>query len=177
MSQLIVRETPIQQCFIVEFPKHDDIRGSFQRKYCESSFRSVGLNGEWRQSNVSLNHKKATFRGFHYQENPFEEIKLVTCVKGRIQDVIIDIRKDSPTYKKTFSLELNENDNISLYIAQGVAHGYLTLEDDTVVLYHVSAEYSKEKTRGISWKDSSISIDWIIMPEIISDADKNWPEL
>jgi dTDP-4-dehydrorhamnose 3,5-epimerase len=74
-------------------------------------------------------------------------------------------------------LELNENDNISLYIAQGVAHGYLTLEDDTVVLYHVSAEYSKEKTRGISWKDSSISIDWIIMPEIISDADKNWPEL
>ena len=147
MSQLIVRETPIQQCFIVEFPKYDDIRGSFQRKNCESSFGSVGLNVEWRQSNVSLNHKKATFRGFHYQENPFEEIKLVTCVKGRIQDVIIDIRKDSPTYRKTFSLELNENDNISLYIAQGVAHGYLTLEDDTVVLYHVSAEYSKEKTQ------------------------------
>jgi dTDP-4-dehydrorhamnose 3,5-epimerase len=177
MADLIVQETSIQQCCIVEFPKHDDTRGSFQRKNCESSFRLAGLNFEWRQCNVSINHKKATFRGFHYQENPFEEIKLVTCVKGRIQDVIIDIRKDSPTFRKAFSFELNEHDNISLYISKGVAHGYLTLEDDTVVLYHVSADYSKEKTRGILWSDSSINIDWRIMPEIISEADKNWPEL
>lgn len=175
MSDLSIRETPIEQCFIVEFPKHDDIRGSFQRKNCESSFRSAGLNVDWPQCNVSLNHKKATFRGFHYQEKPFEEIKLVTCVKGKIQDVIIDVREDSPTFHKAFSLELNENDNISLYISKGVAHGYLTLEDETVVLYHVSSEYSKEKTRGISWTDTNIDIKWKILPEIISEADQSWP--
>jgi len=177
MSKLDIQETPIEQCFVIEFPKHEDVRGSFQRKICETSFRLTNLNVDWRQCNVSLNHKKATFRGFHYQENPFEEIKLVTCVKGKIQDIIIDIREDSPTFRKTFSIEISESDNISLYITKGVAHGYLTLEDETVVLYHVSADYSKAKTRGFSWTDPSLDIEWRIKPEIISEVDQNWPKL
>jgi dTDP-4-dehydrorhamnose 3,5-epimerase len=177
VGELEVEETPILGCYIVRFPNHIDTRGYFQRKYCESSFTSQGLNSIWPQCNVSLNHKKATFRGFHYQETPYEEIKLVTCIKGRIQDAIFDVRINSSTFGKCFSVELSEEENVSLYVAKGVAHGYLTLEDNSVVLYHVSSNYSKEKTRGLSVHDPNIKIKWTIKPEIISEIDLTWPPL
>ena len=177
VGELEVEETPISGCYIVRFTNHIDTRGYFQRKYCESSFSAHGLNLIWPQCNVSLNHRKATFRGFHYQETPYEEIKLVTCIKGRIQDAIFDGRINSPTFGKCYSVELSEQENVSLYVPKGVAHGYLTLEDDSVVLYHVSTYYSKEKTRGISVYDPNIKIAWSIKPEIISEIDLTWPAL
>jgi dTDP-4-dehydrorhamnose 3,5-epimerase len=174
---VFVEETPIEGCFLVRFSKHEDKRGYFQRKYCDSCFKSKGLNTNWAQCNVSLNHHKATFRGFHYQESPFEEIKLVTCVKGSIQDAIIDVRVGSSTYGKTYSVELNESDNTSIYIAKGVAHGYLTLEDSSVILYNVSSQYSSESTKGVSLYDPKIDIAWKIKPEVISEVDLKWPSL
>jgi dTDP-4-dehydrorhamnose 3,5-epimerase len=101
----------------------------------------------------------------------------VTCIKGRIQDAIFDVRINSSTFGKCFSVELSEEENVSLYVAKGVAHGYLTLEDNSVVLYHVSSNYSKEKTRGLSVHDPNIKIKWTIKPEIISEIDLTWPLL
>jgi dTDP-4-dehydrorhamnose 3,5-epimerase len=133
-----------------------------------------GLNYRWVQTNFSSNLKLGTLRGFHLQTAPFQEIKLVTCVSGAVHDVILDLRIDSKTFLKTFSVNLNSDSNTSLYIAKGVAHSYLTLVDNSSVLYQVSEKYSKEHTNGVRYTDPKISVSWPINPKIVSDADLSW---
>jgi len=132
------------------------------------------LNTRWAQTNFSSNKKTGTLRGFHYQNAPFSEIKLVTCVSGTIFDAILDLRPDSQTYLKTFTIFLKSDSNKSLYIAKGVAHAYLTLEDNSAVTYQVSERYSKENTSGVTYLDPKVDVNWPISPTNISENDLSW---
>jgi dTDP-4-dehydrorhamnose 3,5-epimerase len=164
----------LEGCFVLQFPEHRDTRGNFFRKYCEKDFANNQLNTQWEQINYSSNSKSGTLRGFHYQTEPFQEIKLVTCTNGSIYDVILDLRSESKTFMETFSVTLSADSNASVYVAKGVAHAYLSLEDNTSVMYQVSEKYSLANTRGVNYLDPQLNIDWPIKPQFISENDVNW---
>lgn len=174
---LQVENTPIDGCFIIQFPEHHDDRGTFYRKYCKEEFALKGLNTLWAQVNFSSNKKTGTLRGFHYQKAPVSEIKLVTCVSGIVFDVILDLRPNSATYLKTFTIILESESNKSIYIAKGVAHAYLTLADNSAVTYQVSEKYSKENTCGVNYSDPKVNVDWPIVPTVVSENDLCWKPL
>lgn len=174
---LQVQETSLEGCFLIHFPEHRDDRGEFYRKYCEEAFKSSGLNTLWIQSNFSSNKKAGTLRGFHYQRAPFNEIKLVTCVSGRIFDALLDLRPNSKTYLKTYATILEPGSNTSIYVAKGVAHAYLTLLDNSAVTYQVSEKYSKEYTSGVMYSDPKVNVNWPIVPTVVSDSDLTWTPL
>jgi dTDP-4-dehydrorhamnose 3,5-epimerase len=176
-SDLSVEPTPLEGCYLIHFPENNDERGSFYRKYCQDAFDSSGLNSKWIQTNYSSNKRAGTLRGFHLQKAPFEEIKLVTCVSGRVFDAILDLRPNSKTFLKTFSTVLDLDSNKSIYIAKGVAHAYLTLEDNTSVTYQVSEKYSKEYTSGVKYSDPKVKVEWPIIPRIVSKNDLCWEPL
>jgi dTDP-4-dehydrorhamnose 3,5-epimerase len=171
---LRVIQTKLGGCFVLQFPEHRDTRGNFFRKYCEIDFENNQLNTQWQQTNYSLNIKSGTLRGFHYQTEPFQEIKLVTCTSGSIYDVILDLRPESKTFMQTFSVNLTSESNTSIYIAKGVAHAYLSLEDNTSVIYQVSKKYSLANTRGVNYLDPKLKINWPLEPKFISEKDINW---
>ena len=174
---LKVMETTIDGCFTLQFPENRDSRGNFYRKYCEESFIREGLNIKWTQTNFSSNTKAGTLRGFHYQKEPLQEIKLVTCVSGSVFDVILDLRPNSTTYLKTFSVTLDSDLNTSIYIGKGVAHAYLALKDNSSVLYQVSENYSPAATAGVSYADPKVHVSWPITPTTISENDLSWDPL
>ncbi len=134
------------------------------------------LDSTFVQANTSFNYKKGTLRGMHFQKSPYEEDKLVRCTKGSIFDVIIDIRKDSPTYKKWFGVELSEENRKSLFVPKGFAHGYLTLEDNSEVTYLVTEFYTPEADSGIKFDDPAFNIEWPMTPVVISEKDSNHPD-
>ena len=176
-SNLEIAETTIEGCYVITFPENVDDRGFFFRKYCKASFDFFGLNSRWLQTNLSYNVKKGTLRGFHYQKEPFGEVKLVTCVNGAIFDCIIDLRPESRSFMQTFGIELHARNNRSIYIPTGVAHAYLTLQNESTVLYQVSTEYTKHETAGIRFNDRKISVKWPIKPIVISEQDLLWEDL
>ena len=139
---MIFNETHFSGVFLIELERLDDERGFFARSWCKREFEQQGLNSELLQCNISFNQKKGTLRGMHYQEAPYEEIKLVRCTKGAIYDVIIDLRHDSRTFREWFSIELTDINRKMLYIPKGFAHGFLTLEDNTEVFYQMSEFYT-----------------------------------
>lgn len=169
-------ETKLKGAFIVELAPILDERGVFCRTFCAKEFKEHGLNGNLVQSNLSKSAKKNTLRGMHYQVNGCEEAKLVRCTKGKILDVIIDIRPDSSTYCKHLAFELSEDNAAMLYVPEGFAHGFITLADDSEVFYQVSNFYSKENERGIRWNDSLFNIHWPTNNPIISDKDAAHPD-
>ena len=177
---MIFTETEIQGLYVIEPEKHEDIRGYFVRTYCADEFRTHRLDPEISQCSLSYNRKAGTVRGLHYQAEPYAEVKVVRCMKGRIFDAAVDIRKGSPTYGKYVSLELSEDNGKALYIPKGFAHGFMSLSDDTLVLYQMSAPYNQASARTIRWNDPDINISW---PEhvsesiTISDKDKSAPFL
>ena len=142
-----MKRTPtcIEGAWLLVQPKHADNRGYFSRNYCQKSIVQHGLSGGFIQASESWNFEQGTLRGLHYQRSPFEEIKLVRCIKGSLFDVILDLRPNSPTYLNHFTIELEAFDGKMLYIPKGVAHGFMTLEDNTVISYSMlEGEYSKE---------------------------------
>lgn len=176
-SGLHIESTPLAGCFILQFPEHHDERGNFFRKYCDHTFKLEGLNTKWVQSNYSSNKFAGTLRGFHYQVEPFGEIKLVTCVSGKVFDVLLDLRPESKTHLKTFATILEVESNKSIYISKGVAHAYLTLEDNSAVTYQVSEKYSIEHTAGVKYTDPKVRVEWPIIPKFISKNDLSWKAL
>jgi dTDP-4-dehydrorhamnose 3,5-epimerase len=148
---MIFTETRLKGAFIIEPEKLDDERGFFARTYCQKEFKDHGLNPVVAQCNISFNRVKGTLRGLHYQIAPYEEAKLVYCTKGAIYDVIIDLRASSLTFKKWFGVDLTAENRRMLYIPEGFAHGFQTLEDDTEVFYQMSEFYNPEYARGIRW--------------------------
>ncbi|MEW6183467.1 MAG: dTDP-4-dehydrorhamnose 3,5-epimerase [Bacillota bacterium] len=170
------KETPLKGAYIVELEPIRDERGFFARSFCQKEFSEHGLNSEIVQCNISSNKRKGTIRGMHYQESPHEEIKIVTCIKGSIYDVIIDLRPDSPTYCKWFASELSATDFKMLYVPKGFAHGFQTLEDDSIVFYQMSELYHPECARGVRWDDPAFKIDWATSVRVISDKDKHYPD-
>ena len=154
-----------------------DERGFFARAYCEDEFITKHeTDVQFVQCNVSHNEKAQTLRGMHYQTSPYEEDKYITCTHGIIQDTIIDLRKDSPTYLKWDSFVLSRDNRQWLFVPKGFAHGYLTLADDTDVLYLVSQFYKKGSEAGIRWDDPTFDVFWLKTPLIISDRDQQHPD-
>jgi dTDP-4-dehydrorhamnose 3,5-epimerase len=169
-------ETALKGAFIIELEPIEDERGFFARSFCQKEFEKHGLNFHVVQCNISYNKKKATLRGMHYQVAPYEEVKLVSCIRGTIYDVIIDLRPDSHTYCQWFAMELSSEDYKILYVPKGFAHGFQTLEDNTVVFYQMSEFYHPECARGVRWDDPVFKIEWPLSNRVMSKKDLNYPD-
>ena len=156
--------------------KHEDERGFFARSWCQKEFEARGLNPRTVQCNLSFNKLKGTLRGMHYQVVPCAEAKLVRCTRGAIYDVIIDLRRESVTYKQHVSEVLSGDNYKALFIPEGFAHGFQTLEDKCEVFYQMSAFYSPEHQRGLRYNDPAFRISWPIEATVISDRDRNYED-
>lgn len=172
---MIFTETKLSGVYIIEIEKLKDERGFFARTWDIDEFKERGLNTKMVQNSVSFNEKKGTIRGMHYQIYPFDEIKLVRCTRGKIYDVIIDLRPQSYTFKKWLSVELNEDNHKMLYIPKGFAHGFQTLEDRSEVYYEISQYYNSQYSRGIRWDDPSFNIKFPLEISVISQKDLSHP--
>ena len=173
---MVFSETRLKGAYIIEIEKREDNRGFFARTWCQREFVLHKLNPHVVQSNMSFNIKKGTLRGLHYQAASHAETKLIRCVKGSIYDVIVDLRSDSPTYAQYFSAELSAENYRMLYVPVYFAHGFMTLEDNTEVVYQVSEYYAPESERGIRWNDPAFQIKWPSNVKVISDKDASWPD-
>ena len=167
--------TGLDGSFVVEPGLFSDNRGWFFRSYSDEAFAEMGLNTTWPQANHSFTQQKGSIRGMHFQYPPFGEIKLVRCVSGAVLDIIVDIRKDSPTYLQHFSIELNPTNKRMLYIPQGFAHGFQTLKDDCELLYMHSATYQPGSEGGLRFNDAQLNLTWPLPLTIISERDSNHP--
>lgn len=173
---MIFKETRLKGAYVIELEPMEDERGFFARSFCQKEFEEHGLNPRIAQCNISYNKKKGTLRGMHYQVAPYEEAKLVTCIRGAIYDVIIDLRADSSSYCQWFAVELSGKNYKMLYIPEGFAHGFQTLEDNTVVFYQMSEFYHPEGARGVKWDDPALGIEWPIKNCIISAKDRQFAD-
>ncbi|MEN8160035.1 MAG: dTDP-4-dehydrorhamnose 3,5-epimerase [Myxococcota bacterium] len=172
---MIFRSTPLQGAFVVELEPHRDDRGGFARTFCEREFADHGLATRYPQANVSWNHARHTLRGLHWQAFPYGEDKLVRCTAGAIHDVIVDLRRESPTRLAWFGVELSAANRRALYVPRGFAHGFLTLEDDCEVSYAMSESFAPEAGRGLRFDDPKLGIRWPAPPAVISERDLAWP--
>ncbi|RIJ34382.1 dTDP-4-dehydrorhamnose 3,5-epimerase [Pontibacter oryzae] len=173
---MIFTETKLKGAFIIDVKRLEDERGFFGRSFCQNEFEAHGLSKDVRQTNVSYNKKKGTLRGMHMQLAPNEESKLVRCTRGAIYDVIIDMRPDSETYKQWIGVELTADNYRMLFVPEGFAHGFITLEDNTDVTYQVTEFYTPGAERGIRWNDPAFNIEWPIEPVVISEKDQAHPD-
>jgi len=173
---VIFTETRLRGAYIIDPEPLSDDRGFFARTWCQKEFQAHGLNTNVAQCNISYNAKKGTLRGVHYQTAPFEEAKLVRCTAGAIFDVIIDLRPHSATFREWISVELDAGNRRMLYIPGGVAHGFITLTDNTEVFYQMSEFYMPEYARGVRWDDPAFNIPWPIDVTTISEKDARYPD-
>ncbi len=170
-----ISELEIKGAYILELEPINDNRGFFARKFCKKELKEkIGINFEICQANVSYNKKKGTIRGLHYQKSPYEETKIISCVKGKIFDVVLDLRENSPTYLQWYGVELSENNFKMLIIPKGCAHGFQSLEDDTILNYFVDQYFTPSADSGYKYNDPAFNIKWPINNTIIiSDKDLN----
>jgi dTDP-4-dehydrorhamnose 3,5-epimerase len=170
-------ETVLPGAFILDPERVEDERGYFARVWCREELAARGLDARVSQSSISYNRVKGTVRGLHYQIAPHEEAKVVACIRGAIQDVIVDLRPDSPSYLHHFWVRLDALGYRMLYVPPGIAHGFQTLEDDTVVLYQISEPYRPEAGRGVRWDDPVLGLAWPLPVAAISDRDRSYPDI
>jgi len=173
---MIFQKTSLQGAYVIEIERLEDQRGFFARTWCQQEFEAHGLNPRLVQCNISFNKKKGTLRGMHYQVSPFEEAKLIRCTRGALYDVIIDLRSTSPTFMQNFGITLSSEKRNMLYVPEGFAHGFLTLEDNTEVFYQMSEFYAPDYARGVRWNDPAFGIKWPIPVEVISERDASYPD-
>ncbi len=173
---MIFQETRIKGAFIIKPDLLTDSRGFFARSFCKEELSMHGMDVSIVQCNISYNSKKGTLRGMHYQAEPYEEGKIVSCTKGSIYDVILDLRKDSATYRTWVAAELSETNYAMVYIPEGCAHGFQTLEDDSTVFYQMTEVYHPECSRGVRWDDPLFGIAWPLDKKIISERDQSFPD-
>ena len=165
------KETPLKGAYIIELEPHRDTRGTFVRLYSKDEFSGINHNKEFVQINYSITNQKGTVRGMHYQIAPSAETKLIGCVNGKVFDVIVDIRKKSSTFLKWFAVELSKQGMTMIYIPEGFAHGFQTLENNSELIYHHTAYYRPENERTLRYDDKRINIAWPIHITEISDKD------
>lgn len=168
------KESTLKDAFVIETEKREDERGFFARTWSGKEFREHKIEFSPAQSSVSYNRMRGTMRGMHFQAAPFQESKLIRCTRGSIFDVIIDLRRDSPTYKHWFGIELSAQNYRMLYIPRDFAHGFQTLMDKTEVLYIMEDAYNAQAERGIRWDDPAFSIGWPFPITTVSDKDRSW---
>jgi dTDP-4-dehydrorhamnose 3,5-epimerase len=173
---MVFTPTRLPGAYRIDITRHTDERGFFARGWCQQEFEDLGLVSRIVQVNISHNVKQGTLRGLHYQAAPFEETKLVRCTRGAIWDVMVDLRPASPTYRQWLGLELTAENRTMLYVPEGFAHGFITLEDDVEVTYQVSQFYAPRAERGIRWNDSVLCVEWPTTVNVISDKDAHWPD-
>lgn len=168
-------ETPLNGSFVIDLEKREDERGFFARSLCQKEFESHGFYRLPVQANMSYNKKAGTIRGMHYQVEPHQESKLIRCINGSIYDVIIDLRKDSPTYMQWFGIELNDENRTMLFVPENFAHGFLTLKDNSEIMYQMSEFYHFESQRNIRYNDPTFKIQWPINVTVVSEKDMTIP--
>jgi dTDP-4-dehydrorhamnose 3,5-epimerase len=174
---MIFKKTKLPGAFIIEVQRLEDDRGFFGRSFCRHEFIERGLNPDVVQCNISFNRDTGTLRGMHYQAEPHDEEKLVRCTRGGLYDVIVDLRKESPTYKQWIAVELTEENCRMLYVPKGFAHGFQTLTDNTEIFYQMSEFYHPESACGVRWNDPAFGIQWPARDRaILSDRDQHWPD-
>ena len=167
---------PLEGAFLIDLQMKEDERGFFSRLFCVKEFAEKDLETSFVQSNNSQSKFRGTLRGLHYQMGEWAEVKLVRCIQGALFDVIVDVRPKSPTFGKWFGEVLSAHNRSMMYVPRGFAHGFLTLEPNSEVIYLVSQYYSQECERGIRWNDPAIDIKWPFEPSIISERDQSHPD-
>ena len=174
---MIFVETPLAGAKVLELEPRQDARGFFARTFCAEEFEAHGLLPKVAQCNLSYNHAAGTMRGLHYQIPPAAETKLVRCTRGAIYDVIVDLRRESPTYLQHFGVELSEHNRRALFVPELFAHGYLALTPGAEIVYQVGEFYTPGAERGLRYDDPSLGVEWPIPVSVISDKDAAWPLL
>ena len=177
---MLFHETAVAGAFVVEPQWIEDERGSFARTFAADEFARRGIETRVDQCSISVNQRAGTLRGLHYQASPHGEAKLVRCTRGRIYDVAVDLRSDSPTHLRWFGLELSADNGRALFIPEGCAHGFQTLVDTAVVLYQISTPYVPASAHGVRWDDPAFAIDWPPPPpsgRTMSSRDAEYPDL
>ncbi len=169
---MIFTETPLRGAFLIDLERRGDDRGFFARAFCEREFGEKNLVTHFVQVNNSQSAQKGTLRGMHYQLAPRAETKLVRCIRGALHDVILDLRKDSPTFGRSFGADLSAENRRMMYVPKGFAHGFVTLADDTEAFYFVDEVYAPEQERGVRWNDPRFGIVWPVAPAVLSDKDR-----
>jgi dTDP-4-dehydrorhamnose 3,5-epimerase len=171
-------ETALPGAWLVDLERHEDERGFFARTWCADELAAHGLEAKVAQWSISFNEARGTLRGMHWQEPPHAEVKVVRCVRGAVYDVIVDLRPESPTFRRWLAVELDEANRRSLYIPEGFAHGFQTLSDGAEVLYGISEPHAPGFARGFRWDDPAVGIEWPQAEErVISERDLSWPDL
>jgi dTDP-4-dehydrorhamnose 3,5-epimerase len=174
---MLLGSTEIEGLWIVEPERVYDARGSFCRTFCRQEFGTLGLSTNFAQHSLSVSLLRHTLRGLHFQTPPHQEVKLVSCVRGAIWDVAVDLRPKSPTYLKWAGVTLSADNGRQFYIPEGFAHGFQSLVDDVAVSYLISTPYVPSSSSGIRYDDPAIAVEWPAKPSVISDRDTDWPAL
>lgn len=169
-------ETKLRDVFEIRIEPLVDERGFFARSWCQNEFEAQGLNPRLVQCNISVNKRRGTLRGVHYQLAPYSETKVIRCTRGAIYDVIVDLRPHSPTFKQWTAIVLTAEKRNMAYVPENCAHGFLTLEDETEVFYQMSEFYHAESGRGVRWDDPALGITWPAEVEVISERDRTYPD-
>lgn len=172
-----VQKTILDGVYIIEPKSFGDNRGWFMESYSKRDMEAAGINIDFVQDNRSYSAKKGIIRGLHFQKNPMAQAKLITCIRGEILDVAVDLRKASPTYKQWISVELTAENRKELLIPKGFAHGFVTLSDDVEIMYKCDEFYSPEHDGGIRFDDPDIGVEWGVTDPILSEKDTNAPFL
>jgi dTDP-4-dehydrorhamnose 3,5-epimerase len=175
-STILFQPTELQDAWLIKLELKGDARGAFARTFCEDEFGRQGLATRFVQHSRSISATRGTLRGMHFQRAPHEEVKLVSCLKGAIWDVIIDLRPHSPTFRRWQGFELTAGNRDQLYIPEGFAHGFQTLSDTTEVQYLISAFYEPRSSAGVRFDDPAFGIEWPLPVSVIADKDRNWPD-
>lgn len=173
---MIFQETKLKGAFEIHLERKTDERGFFARSWCQNEFENHQLTSRLVQCNISFNSRKGTLRGMHYQVPPFAEAKVVRCTRGSIYDVVIDLRPESPTFTEWVAFVLTSEKWNMVYVPEGYAHGFLTLEDNTEVFYQMSEFYHPEAARGFRWDDPAFRILWPNEVQVISERDQSYPD-
>jgi dTDP-4-dehydrorhamnose 3,5-epimerase len=173
---MIFTPTDIAGATIIDIEPLRDARGFFARSWCQRELAAQGLCTDIAQESISYNRDAATMRGLHFQRPPHGEVKIVRCVHGAIQDVIVDIRPDSPTFRRWQGFELTAANHRALYVPNGCAHGFLTLADETEVAYLISTFYVPAASAGYRYNDPAFGIVWPLPVKVISERDLQWPD-
>ncbi len=173
---MIFQETTLPGAYVIEPKRINDHRGFFARIWCKNELQQQGLKAELVQSNVGFSYHRGTLRGLHFQKSPYAEVKIVRCTRGVIFDVIVDLRPESPSYKRWFGVELSEENCRMIYVPEGFAQGYITLADNTEIYYHTSEFYNPGSAFGVRYNDPEFGIAWPTDVAVISQQDREWPD-
>ncbi len=171
---MLFHKTPIKDLMIIEPEQLEDDRGFFARTWDQEIFNQMGLNSKIVQCSISSNKKKGTLRGLHIQYAPYEESKIVRCTSGKLFDIVVDLREKSPSFKKWFSIELSADNYKMIYVPEGCAHGYQTLEDNTDASYQMTEVFQPEYSGGVRWNDPAFNVKLPLEISMISKKDTVW---